>query len=203
MNLEKIFEIFGKKIFYTIAIFYWAVFFFGEKLGFELEKIPSDLYKYLVIGAGLLGSAFVLADIVVALGVFIKKYLEYFYTEKEKREYYLKAIKTIQRYENGLGILFSLLDFQPRGDHWKKHVPSKYQKPEMEALLNTFSNVAVNRSGSKKVLFAFKSDSLSYYSNQFDFDKGFFEFLEEEYFVENKHEKFDLTSNFMRSKNDN
>jgi len=183
-----------------LQLFLWVTIFFGKTLGFELQENPS--YKFLVLGFGILSNIFVVFHLFTLVGIFIKKYFEYSYAEKEKKEYYLKAIKTIMRYENidGIGILLSLLAFPSRGNHWQKHVPNEYQKPEVQALLNNFSNIAVNRSGSKNVLFAYKSDILSYYSNQFDFDKGFFEFLEEDYFAKNKHNKVDLTSNFVRLK---
>lgn len=195
MNLEKIFEIFGKKIFYTIAAFYWAVFFFGKDLGFELTKVP-DNYRYLVIGLGLLSSSFVFVDAVVLFGVFVKKFCEYSFSEKEKKEYYLKAIKTIQRYENidALGVLLSLLSFPSRGDHWKKGIPSNCQKNDVYAILKLFSEVTIDAKHYNKVLTLYSE------SSNFDFNKGFFEFLEEEYFVKNKHEKVDLSSNFRGSR---
>ena len=74
MNLEKIFEIFGKKIFYAITAFYWAVSFFGENLGFELSKVPNN-YGYVVSGLGLLSTFLVFVDVVSLLGIFIKKLL--------------------------------------------------------------------------------------------------------------------------------
>lgn len=193
MNLEKIFEIFGKKIFYAITAFYWAVFFFGENLGFELAKVPNN-YGYVVSGLGLLSTFLIFVDVAVLFGIFIKKSREYSYAEKERKEYYLKAIKTIQRYGNidGLGILLSLTLLPSRGDHWQKVIPQNCQKKDVYGILQLFSKVTVGKKYYDKVL---TFDSCL---GSFDFDKGFFEFLEEDYFVNNKHEKVDLASNFVR-----
>jgi hypothetical protein len=195
LKTESAFSIFGKKIFYAITAFYWAVFFFGENLGFELAKVPNN-YGYVVSGIGLLSTFLVFVDAVAFVWNFIKKFCEYSYAEKERKEYYFKAIKTIQRYGDvdGLGILLSLLSFPSRGDHWQKGIPQNCQKNDVYTMLQLFSEVTVGKRYYNKVL--------TFYSNlgHFDFDKGFFEFLEEEYFVKNKHEKIDLSSNFMRSR---
>ena len=86
-----------------MQLFLWATLFFGKTLGFELQEIPS--YKFLVIGFGILSNIFVVFHILTLFGVFIKKFCEYSYAEKERKEYYLKAINTIKRYGNidGLG----------------------------------------------------------------------------------------------------
>lgn len=200
MNLEKILENLkiDKKIFYisvySVATFLWVTLFFGKNIGFELQEIPS--YKFLILGFSILSNIFVVFHIFTLIGIFIKKCFEYSYTEKEKKEYYLKAIKTIDRYGDidGLGILLSLLSFPSRGDHWKKYIPQNCQKNDVYTILQIFSEVTVGKKRYNKVL--------TFYSalGQFDFDKDFFEFLEEEYFVKNKHTKVDLTSNFIKLK---
>jgi len=200
MNLEKVFEILkiDKKIFYisiySVAAFGWVILFFGKELGFESKEITD--YKFLVISFSIISNIFVVFHIVTLIGVFIKKFCEYFFAEKEKKEYYSKAIKTIQRYGDldGLGVLLSLLSFPPMGDHWQKGIPQNCQKRDVYNILQLFSEVRIDKNGYRKVL------NLNHnYSHRFDFNKGFFEFLEEEYFIKNKHEKVDLTSNFVRS----
>jgi hypothetical protein len=198
MNFNKIFDLFGKKIFWGIATCYWFVFFFGKNVDFELQNISNESYKLIIIGLGILSSFIIAVDLVSTLGGLMKKAFEGYQSNKKRHKKYLEVIDTITSYGNidGLGILFSLYRLPSRGEHYKKSIPKTCSKSTF-SILNSFSEITVDSQSFYNVKLL-NPKEISYQGEiiSFDFDQEFFVFLRE-YFRGNNNEVVDLSSNFL------
>ena len=193
MNFNKIFDIFGKKIFYSAAVLYWFVFFFGNKVDFDLKNISNENYKLIIVTTGLLSTAVIVVDALSVLYNLTKNLIKKSFAKKKNRDDYFKAINLIKSYRNidGLGILLALYTLPSSGHHHQKVVPQKYQQ-KIFRIVNNFSNISINHSSfyfDDKLIVRTETMFDSIYA--FEFHEGFFNFLSN-YFEKNPHQPADL-----------
>lgn len=196
--LDKIFE--NIKILCAVTAFCWLIFFFGDELGFELSEMSNKNYRYAIIGLGLFGSCAVVVHLISLLWKLMQKIFRFY----QERQGYLRAIETVRHYGdknlNGLDVLRSFYDFPPGGELWQKKVPRDLTKSLIvTGMLDIFSKITVKKSSiyDRKLLRIVRPSSYdgeAVYS--FEFNEGFFKFLEE-FFKKTKHQKVDLSDNFL------
>lgn len=199
MNFDKIFEIFGKKIFYAIALSYWFIFLYGSVINFNLDSILNDSLKYSLVFFGVLSTVFVVLDILGVFGNWLHLIFSNFIANKKRKDNYLKAIETIRGYSDidGLGILLTLCYFPSRGDHHNKMVDEEHSRSQVTSgIVNTYSEITVDPTSlyGGKLISGIKSDYYGGNIVSFKINKAFFDFLMNDYFVKNSHQKVNLLS---------